>query len=145
MVWVVGRQKRFVDSRPLTPSTKVRRSLDSHSVTSFHIRALSQADVDDAADEITKAVELRPPSEIVQVEYLDKFSQVSPHLTSVVSVYITCARICISQHTTTSNNILTLCSDVVHVVWWTACVASSRTHQSNMPIFPIYEEMFAKV
>ena len=67
---------RLVDSRPSTPTpSKVRRSLDSHSVTSFHIRALSQADVDDAVDEITKAVELHAPSEIVQVEYLDKFSQ----------------------------------------------------------------------
>ena len=38
----------------------------------------------------------------------------------------------------------TVCSDIVHVTYWTACVAASRTHQSNMPIFPIYEEMFAK-
>ena len=66
---------RLVDSRPSTPTPSKVRSLDSHSVTSFHIRALSQADVDDAVDEITKAVELHAPSEIVQVEYLDKFSQ----------------------------------------------------------------------
>ena len=67
---------QLVDSRPSTPTpSKVRRSLDSQSVTSFHICALSQANVDDAEKEITKAVELHAPSEIVEVEYLDKFSQ----------------------------------------------------------------------
>ena len=68
---------RLVDSRPSTPtpSEKVRKSLDSQSVTSFHIRALSQANVDDAVVEITKAVELHAPSEIIPATYLDKFSQ----------------------------------------------------------------------
>ena len=70
---------RLVDCRSSTPTpSKVRRSLDSQSVTSFHICALSQANVDDAVEEITKAVKLHAPSEIVhavQAEYLDKFSQ----------------------------------------------------------------------